>query len=941
MKKRARSDASPARGLVATLWALSLFGFFILSRSPGTLDVSSTLPTFTVELRAPGVTADTLVASVTPSLEQALRQEKGVIAIDSETADENVRLTVRVHRLSPVAEFQSRITVLVESLLSAWGRTVDAVQVISPSTSLAVDLLVVFTNTTPASSLFAEEILRKNLQALPGVASVQAVGEEETETVLVLDAKRMSGLGLSVDDVVQSLSARRGKPADVSSARLKKRFARKSLTPSTLSNWPVRLPDGTNLALGEIADIAEGRTVLPQELTWNGHRALLFRVRHDAQTSGREAARRVLAQVQWSKANGQMPPGVEVMALSGVAEQSRATVRRVAVTVSVSLLILFLMSGGLQKNFAHAWTVTGVATFVGVAVLIGFDLATGSVSVLAVFGGMAGIFLASVLFVARATGRSVRSAGPFARMSLAALTVAAVGFFALAGFGATAELNFEAGVAFVCGATATAGFFALLGTAALPRWRQGAAGFRVRLGEKYTPTDRPRGWQVVAAAFFLIGVGATVFFLTRPFNLAWFAPASPGPLTVTFESIPGAAASSAGEVLRVFSRQLKVEFPSVDFFTRLERQTTRERGTVEVYFPKDFRARDELERAVMKHLARWRSQGFETSLSNAATRHAWQVRLDGPDATALLQLGASWRSSLVQAGIGEAGFFYELVSRPKLEFDPDRAQALGVTTLSAERALSAATHGIVLAGFEQDARANTLRVFLSKPELADFPAKVLVRGESEDRALVYLRDVATVQWAQAPRVFTRRNGLDTVQIKVNREPTVPGPAWRQTPDAFPLPDGYRATVEDGAAWQMRHALAAVFGLAATCAIFVWLSGATGISMRALLVTGLSLGLPVAVAAGAGFIDPAMGWAVATAASMVAFQVARWLGLRGRGAFARAPFGELWALLLFALLLAFGFSPTGVPAALAAWLMGAAVLLSSILMPVFLLPRKAA
>ena len=196
--------------LVLTI-AVIVLGIFSISQLPVDLLPSITYPRIGVRLDAPGISPEVAVEEVTKPLEEALSATEGVVQIYSETREGRVSLDLF---FQPGGDINQALNDATATFNRSQGSLPDIVE--QPRLfKFDPSQLPVYEFALKSSSLqdvdlrvFADEELNRELNVVPGVASVSISGGVTEEVRVIVDPNRLQALGISLTDVLNALRER-------------------------------------------------------------------------------------------------------------------------------------------------------------------------------------------------------------------------------------------------------------------------------------------------------------------------------------------------------------------------------------------------------------------------------------------------------------------------------------------------------------------------------------------------------------------------------------------------------------------------------------------------------------------------------------------------------------------------------------------------------------
>jgi multidrug efflux pump subunit AcrB len=195
----------------------------------------------------------------------------------------------------------------------------------------------------PTLSRWTTDALLPALRGLAPVAALAVEGAREEQIIAIPDQRRLAGVGLAPEDVIQTLrEALRSAPEAA---------YQKSGQTASLSAVSLRLPSGEVTALGEFTRFAT-RQARATEVFYDGAEALRIAVRGKPAVSERALREAVTSQIGWLRANGQMPDGLNVAPVEELritAVQARRSLQRAMVIGALAALAFFFALTGSAR----------------------------------------------------------------------------------------------------------------------------------------------------------------------------------------------------------------------------------------------------------------------------------------------------------------------------------------------------------------------------------------------------------------------------------------------------------------------------------------------------------------------------------------------------------------------------------------------------------------
>lgn len=695
----------------------------------------------------PGASSVRIAETVARPLARALGDLDGVDELSATvtTGRVEIALTFEARARNPLAAVHQQ---LARTALPPGG---EPIRVTVAGTSPEVVLIVsARTLGMPALTRWMRDALLPALRSLPAVATVAVDGTPEEQIVAIPDQRRLAGVGLAPEGIIQTLreAMRAGAPE---AAR------EPSSRAAGLSALALRLPSGEVTALGEFTRF-ETVEVSPVQVSYDGAEALRVVVRGTPDALERTLVETVTSQLGWLRANGQLPDGLTVAPVEELyttrVQARRSLQRAIAIGAFAALAVLFAVTASARALWGRTVLLLGMW---GVVLVTWWITAT-PLSVPAL-GGMA-LAIGPVLalsYLRRVLARRGTAASPLftgALFGSASMMVALAPWFFASG--TLADHYRDLLLAFAL-ALAVGVLIDALWSGRGRRRRSVAGGWRAESAAWFVATFEQ--WQRAIAAspwparMLLLVLMASALLVVmalryrdvpldvyRPLVLEWLAP-SPGARTLAIEDARLARALD-GET-GVLHREVSYLDPS---HTLDGRAWMRARLGVEP-------GRDD---------PAWRAQLLARLAGGGLTGLRLLVDADAREATSLQVAvrAADWselldltervaeRASAVPgvAGVhGRASAIEHFVLRDAAPLTPDAPWPES----RIDRALALAEGDLVLGAWQRPEGRTVLRVRLDpRPAPA---GRVLIAGELRGVPALYLRDLGELVRAPVPR----------------------------------------------------------------------------------------------------------------------------------------------------------------------------------------------
>ncbi len=200
---------SHRRSILFLLMLLVLAGVFAATKMPVSLFPSVSFPRIVVALDAGDRSADQMQMEVTIPVEQALRSVQGVVAINSTTSRGSADVDLRFNWGSDLPQKVLQVQAAMAQTLGALpSGTTFVVNRMDPTKFPVVAYSLTSSTVDPvALRRFAQLQLVPALSSIAGVRQVGLQGGAVAEYRVTVNPAKLAALNLSMQDVVQALSA--------------------------------------------------------------------------------------------------------------------------------------------------------------------------------------------------------------------------------------------------------------------------------------------------------------------------------------------------------------------------------------------------------------------------------------------------------------------------------------------------------------------------------------------------------------------------------------------------------------------------------------------------------------------------------------------------------------------------------------------------------------
>ena len=392
------SDLSIRQPVLATVMMLSLAVLGIASYRQLNVDQFPDVefPVVSVTTLFPGAPPETVEREVTKKIEEAINTVEGIKHVES-TSQEGISSLVVFFHLevsTQVASQDIRGKIagirgeLPQQIEEPIVQRIDLAQM--PIVSISVDAPGL---SPQAATSLADKTIKRRLETVPGVGSVNLVGESEREIQVVVDRSRLEAYRLSLAQVVQALASENvdvpAGAADRGATEALVRLAARGRSAADIAAIPVKRGSAT-VYVADLGPVIDGIEA-PKNLALIDQRpALALDVLKQSGANTVEVADGVRAAVE--RLAGELPAGVRLQIVRDDSSFIRESIEDVQVTILIggllTVLIVFLFLNSWRSTVITGLTlpISVISAFIAmrafgftlnVLTLMGLSLAIG------------------------------------------------------------------------------------------------------------------------------------------------------------------------------------------------------------------------------------------------------------------------------------------------------------------------------------------------------------------------------------------------------------------------------------------------------------------------------------------------------------------------------------------------------------------------------------
>ncbi len=857
-----------------TLTAIVL-GLFSLGRLSIDLLPELIYPEIGVRIIDPAVPANIMEDQVTRQIEEQLAITEDSVGVESTTLEGTAELELYFDYGKDIDVALRDASTRLDRAKRFLPTTIDPPIIFKRDPSqIPVMEFVVSSRLRDMTELrtWTDDVFAKFFLNLPGVAAVEVGGGLVREVHVLPDQRRLAGLGLSVEALVQAIE--RGN-VDSPAGRLRmtgqeytSRTAGRLTSVAALGALPIRLPNGESVPLTDVAQVIDTHEDERIRVRYNGLPGVRVAVQKQPTANTVDVADVIHARLAELRERRLVPEDVQVDQVSDQAVYVRQSLDNATLAAlagaSLAMLVVYCFLGSVRGTLI-------IGTAIPISIMISFVImALGGLSLnLMTLGGLAlgiGMLVDNTIVMLenierhQREGESGIQAAENAAAEVTSPIIAATStnlaavlpFLFISGLVGLLfrELIFTISASIVASLIVAVTLVPALAARGRPpapsrvtRAVQAFVGGAQRLYVPAVGAILKAPWLVVAVSFAVLSAfGALFFQLTG--KQAFLPAMDDGRVQVQVVTDPGSALDGMDRTVRILERlaheQGSVEGVSVIAGGSIFGRTQRERPnrstlsiqlvpvaarsvSVEQWVDGYVRATAAAQLAGVK--VRARPSGIRGVRVSRADEDV-SVRVQGPDLAVLAELG----DRIVQRMRNRPGLrnAQHSAEEQRQEFavriDRTRAAELGVDVTQIGRAMQVALDGIVVSDFIEADRAYDVRVRLPQGTI-DSPAALealLLFGAQGGRPAVYLGDTARIELVVAPTEIRRENQRRIVEVSAALTGDVPLGAVVRTLRAdladVQLPPGY--SLYYGGAYDSLQKGNVLVGMLASLALFL-------------------------------------------------------------------------------------------------------------------------
>lgn len=401
-------------------------------------------PYVSITTRMDGASPETIETELTDTIEGYVSNIAGIEKLRSTSSEGVSQITIEFN-LSEDADVKAQEVrdkvALARSDLSP-DAELSLIEKIDPDAAPILNVLVSGNLDIRSLSTFADDVVRESLQRVPGVGSINLVGDRGREIRVWLDLLKLRALALSAEDVVNAISAEH---AELPGGRLELKARGIELGVRTdaeadslreLAHLVVRFNNGAPpTRLMDVATIEDGMADERSYAVLNGERGVALEVRRQSGLNSVEVARRIRLEVDRLKSIA--PPGIDLLITQDTSRFIESSVEEVTKELQIAMVLVVLITFFFLASWQSTLIVATAIPTSLIATFFAFDLAGFTLNIITLLALTVaiGLLVDDAIVVVEAVQKDVDDGTP--RLQAASTATKRVSLAVLAGTFAT------------------------------------------------------------------------------------------------------------------------------------------------------------------------------------------------------------------------------------------------------------------------------------------------------------------------------------------------------------------------------------------------------------------------------------------------------------------------------------------------------------------------
>jgi len=379
--------------MIAALLVLGIFSYYSLSVN---LFPDVDFPISIVQTIYPGAAAETVETEVSKKIEDAINEISGIKHITSRSSEGYSLIIVEFQLYKDGFESTQEVREKMGGIRAELPDEIEEpiVQNYDPDAEAIISLAV--SGKRPAREIteLTKNIIKKQIETVPGVGNVEMIGGQEREILIALNPEKMESYGIAVSDVQGAISAANleipGGRVEESSREYIVRMAGRLDRVNEFDNVIVKNKKGIPVYLNDIAIVKDTVEEQRSFASYNMNPAVSLSIKKQSGTNTVDMARKVKEYI--TKLQEDLPGDIEIEIVSDMSIFIEESIHEILFNIrfgtilAVLVIFLFLLDYRPTIIAGLSIPISLVATFtimnslgftINMMTLMGLSLAVG------------------------------------------------------------------------------------------------------------------------------------------------------------------------------------------------------------------------------------------------------------------------------------------------------------------------------------------------------------------------------------------------------------------------------------------------------------------------------------------------------------------------------------------------------------------------------------
>jgi HAE1 family hydrophobic/amphiphilic exporter-1 len=312
------------------IMSLVVVGTFSLTQLGVDLMPNIDIPTITVTTRLPGAAPEQVESEITDKVEEAVNTISGIDQLNSNSA-EGISQVVVSFLLEKDADIAAQeVRDRVNRILPLLPRTITQPTIEKQDPDAQPIFTLALTADKPIRDVteYADKVLRRRLESADGVGQVLVLGGRNRQINVELDAERLRGYNLTVNDVARALQSQNvdvpGGQMERGAQSITMRTLGRVMHPDQFGDIVVRDVGGHPVRVSDVARVEDGMAEARTIASVNGEPTVLLQIRKQSGTNTVAVVQNIKSRL--ADLEGILPEGFSVRVVRDQSEFIQASV---------------------------------------------------------------------------------------------------------------------------------------------------------------------------------------------------------------------------------------------------------------------------------------------------------------------------------------------------------------------------------------------------------------------------------------------------------------------------------------------------------------------------------------------------------------------------------------------------------------------------------------